>query len=127
MVNGTTGSLLKEEEEDDEKSPASTSCKSGSQPTRFHVVQAATPPRFKVRCSSRTPWTAEGKAKSARAVKARSNVSEGNEREVESMIAVSTFTVGLVVVVVEVVVVVVVRAGEEVKEEEEEEESKVRL
>lgn len=127
MVSGTTGlsdlddEPVDKEDEEAEKSPVSTSCKSGSQPTLFHVVHAVTPPGFSVRCNSRTPWTGEGeKAKSARAVKERSNVSWGNERDVESMIAVSISIFGLdaaaaaagVVVVVVVEVVLVVRGGE---------------
>lgn len=84
-----------DEEEGEEKSSVSSSCRSGSQPTLFHVVHAVAPPGFRVRCSSRTPWAGEGKAKSARAVKERSNVSRGNDRDVESMSAVSMLSFGL--------------------------------
>lgn len=91
MVNGTTAATglswtgdedevdeKEEEEVDEEKSPLSTSCRTGSHPTLFHVVQAATPPSaFRVRNSSRAPCAGSGKAKSARDVKERSNVQAG--------------------------------------------------
>lgn len=114
MVRGTAAccwflsALVDDDEEEGEgKSSVSSSCRSGSQPTLFHVVHAVAPPGFRVRCSSRTPRTGEGKAKSARAVKERSNVSAGNERDVESMSAVSMLSFGLAAAAAAVGVVVV--------------------
>ncbi len=69
---------------------ASTSCNSGSQPTSFQVVRAATPPGLSVRWSSAAPLTGSGKAKMAREVKETSKVLEGNCKSMPFMTAVST-------------------------------------